>query len=1296
MATIVLQVVGAAIGGAIGGPVGATIGRAVGAAAGYAIDQKIFTKDQVITGPRLDSSRYLSSNSGAPIPRVYGRVQIGGQIIWATRFEEMRSQTKQGGKGGPKTRITQYSYFGNFAVGLCAGPVSRIARIWADGTELDLSRINLTIHYGKEDQQPDPLIEGLQTPGNTPAYRGLAYVVFEDFPLATYGNRIPQLTFEVIRVIGKLESSIKSVCLIPGSTAFGYSPTRLVTNDGIGGTHIYNRHTLTAKSDWAASLDELQALCPNLESVSLVVSWFGNDLRAQNCQIMPGVERVDIAANNHPWSVSGTTPANAHLISRIDDNAAFGSTPSDQSVIEAIEDLHARGLKVTFYPFIMMDIESNNNLPDPYGAQAQAPYPWRGEITCDPAIGQPLTADRTAAVNPQINAFSGTALPTEFIAAANTINFTGTPQWTYRRMILHYAHLCNLAGGVENFIIGSELKTLTRARDDTNAFPFVGELQMLASDVTQILGPTCNITYAADWSEYFGYHPQDGSNDLYYNLDPLWASSHIHAIGIDNYMPLADWRSNGDPLKVGAGEYDIDYFQGNIAGGEGFDWYYANVSDRNEALRTPITDGAGEPWVWRYKDLKSWWSMPHHERINGIISPTPTSWIPRSKPFWFTELGCPAINKGANQPNVFSDPKSSQSAIPHFSNGHRDELMQRNFLQAHFDYWQNAPDLDDANPQSDIYTGRMIDDSHISVWAWDTRPFPAFPMNNEIGSDRNNWTTGHWLNGRLGGCRLDELVSQILHDHAFTRFETARLSGWLDGFVIPAQAPLRQVLEPLLAAFGASAISDNGKVHFTPLTSFATHTLDMQSLVEKPDQPLLTIERAQLSDLPAEAIIHHDEIAQNIRSVASKSKRIESHTRRQLQMQLPALMPSPLAQRLADNNIHTAWVGRENLQLKLPPQHLQYSPGDILHINDLRYQGLWQIVAIEEGFERQVSMVRRELPTTLSYRPALPIGVAETGKGFGRPLVLMLDIPAASNTITHDPVILTAITAEPWAGDYTSLSSPQSDGFEIRALTNNRATIARLMAPLSPGPQSRWDYSTKIRLSVIHGQFDTKLELLVLNGANALAVQTDDGQWELMQYQTATLENDGSWTLSNLLRAQLGTEIPMSAQSAVGNYVVLLDQQINQIKLQDVEKNLPLQWRTGPSIHEHSSDSYHQQVFTFRDRAAIPLSPVHLGIERAANDDLTISWIRRSRIYGDDWNAPDIPLGEAGEAYRVTIFDGANVVRELETTTPVAIYTAADQQADFTALPQSLTISVSQLDAFANPGTPRTATFTRL
>jgi hypothetical protein len=95
-------------------------------------------------------------------------------------------------------------------------------------------------------------------------------------------------------------------------------------------------------------------------------------------------------------------------------------------------------------------------------------------------------------------------------------------------------------------------------------------------------------------------------------------------------------------------------------------------------MRTPITDGAyGKPWVFRQKDIRNWWANQHVNRPGGLESGSLTGWVASGKPVRFIEMGCPAVDKGANQPNVFPDPKSSESAYPWHSNRARDDAMQR-------------------------------------------------------------------------------------------------------------------------------------------------------------------------------------------------------------------------------------------------------------------------------------------------------------------------------------------------------------------------------------------------------------------------------------------------------------------------------------------------------------------------------------------------------------------------------------------------------------------------------------------
>ncbi|MBL3559438.1 glycoside hydrolase TIM-barrel-like domain-containing protein [Rhodovulum sulfidophilum] len=303
--------------------------------------------------------------------------------------------------------------------------------------------------------------------------------------------------------------------------------------------------------------------------------------------------------------------------------------------------------------------------------------------------------------------------------------------------------------GFDAFLIGTEMRGLTTIRSGASAYPAVQAFRDLAADVRSILGPDTAISYAADWSEYFGHQPGDGSGDVFFHLDPLWSDGNVDFVGIDNYMPLSDWRDGFEHADAAEGWpaiYDRAYLQANIAGGEGYDWFYASAADRTAQVRTPITDGAaGKPWVFRYKDLRAWWSNAHYDRIGGVESGTPTAWAPESKPIWFTELGCPAIDRGTNQPNVFFDPKSSESFVPYFSRGWRDDAIQRAYLEATYLFWGYAAN----NPVSSVYGGRMVHVPECAAWTWDARPYPFFPALTDVWTDGANWRLGHWLTGRL-------------------------------------------------------------------------------------------------------------------------------------------------------------------------------------------------------------------------------------------------------------------------------------------------------------------------------------------------------------------------------------------------------------------------------------------------------------------------------------------------------------------------------------------------------------------
>jgi hypothetical protein len=417
----------------------------------------------------------------------------------------------------------------------------------------------------------------------------------------------------------------------------------------------------------------------------------------------------------------------------------YGGTPADRSVIEGIIDMKARGLNVMFYPFILMDITDAQGLPDPDGVGTQGAHPWRGRI-------RPMDSDQgTSQVTADVEHFFGTAQVSDFSFNSDrqTIEYTGDPDdWGFRRFILHYAFVCALAGGVDAFCVGTEMIGLTTARDGPVSFPAVQKLIELTDDVREVLGEDCQLTYAADWSEFMPRNYEDGGFNSIFHLDPLWAHSEINFIGIDNYLPISDWR--GTPLAIDDALFDSIYDQGylksQIEGGERYDYQYLNEFDRDNQVRTPLTE-----WRYKDKDHKSWWGETHYDIVAGTEQASPTAYVPKLKRLVYTEYGCAAIDKGTNQPNKFLDPKSIESTAPYYSTGARDDRMQSSYYQAMTEYWQPESG---HNPTSPLTGEYCIDPTMMFAWTWDARPWPAFPRMLDVWSDGENYPAGHWLQGR--------------------------------------------------------------------------------------------------------------------------------------------------------------------------------------------------------------------------------------------------------------------------------------------------------------------------------------------------------------------------------------------------------------------------------------------------------------------------------------------------------------------------------------------------------------------
>ncbi|MGN6311145.1 MAG: baseplate multidomain protein megatron [Xanthobacteraceae bacterium] len=1283
MAALVLSIAGGALGAAFG-PVGAIAGRIAGALVGNVVDRTVFGPgDRTATGPRLADLDVMASTEGAPMPRMYGRARLSGQVIWATPLEEVVSTdtTSSGGKGGmfggPTTTTTTYTYFANFAVGLCDGEIARVGRIWADGKLLDTTGLAIRVHRGSEDQAADDLIIAREGASNAPAYRGTAYIVFERLPLADFGNRIPQLSFEIVRPVGRLETMVRAVTLIPGTTEFGYEPSPVVAVLGPGQSANENRHVAHATSDIEAALDDLQGICPNLERIALVVAWFGNDLRAGHCTVQPGVETDDKTTNGGTWSVDGLVRDSAYVVSQVNGRPAYGGTPSDDSVVHLIAELKARGLKVTFYPFVMMDIAADNALPNPWSGMAPQPaYPWRGRITCDPAPGQSGSPQGTAT------------------AATQVANFFSGGDWNYRRMVLHYADLVQTCGGVDAFLIGSELKALTRVRSGAGVYPTVDALATLAAEVKAIVGGATKVTYGADWTEYGSDVIDASASEVRFPLDALWASPAIDVIGIDYYAPLADWRDDAQHLdsQIAASAYDLVYLSGNIGAGEGFDWYYADDAARTTQTRLPITDGLGKPWIFRVKDIWNWWSQSHYERVGGVELAAPTAWVPQSKPIWITEVGCPAVDKGANQPSVFPDPKSSENFAPHFSNSARDDLMQRRYLEAFLGAFDPAFGASDAcNPISPVYGGRMIDASAIHLWTWDARPYPLFPAAQEVWSDGPNWQTGHWLTGRLGGAPLDALVATILDGAGVAGVDSSALREICEGYVVDRPMTPRAMIDPLAMAYAFDASSADGTLRFIQRGGPPVAEFDEDDLVLPNDAAPARLTRAQETELPREVSFGFTDAAMDYRRSAVTSRRLVGDANRVVRSDLAVVSNDASATRRAEIWLQDLWAGRESIEFGLGMDRLALAPGDVVAVTVDGRRRLFEIEGLVDTQSRRVT-ARSIDPDVFATPMALPRRVVPAmPRALGPAAALALDLPTLD---AAEPPVLTrlAVFANPWPGSVTVWRSVDSAGYQPIAVAAAPATMGETLDALPRGAPACWNASASFRVRLYGGALTSKTDARVLEGANAAAIRNPFGAWEIVQFSGADLIDANTYRLSRLLRGQGGSEYAIVDDLPAGAPFVVIDEHLLPLARGRDALERPLDLRIVASNRSHDDAVAVALTTTPGATALRPLSPVHVRAVRQG-DGIHLSWVRRTRIDGDSW-AAEVPLGEDAETYALDILSGATVVRSMTCTSSAALYVTADELADFGAPQASLRVRVAQLSSTVGAGFPAELTLT--
>jgi len=734
----------------------------------------------------------------------------------------------------------------------------------------------------------------------------------------------------------------------------------------------------------------------------------------------------------------------------------------------------------------------------------------------------------------------------------------------------------------------------------------------------------------------------------------------------------------------------------NIAGEPTTGWPVACPNPLNmydQAIVAP--SGPGKDWVFRPKDIRSWWSNAHYDRPVGVENAAPTAWTPQSKPIRFTELGCPAVDRGPNQPNVFYDPKSAESAVPYFSRGWQDEVIQRQYLRAMLGYWNDAA----KNPTSTGYSGTMVDMGNAAVWTWDARPYPDFPARANIWADAPNWRLGHWLNGRLGAVGLAGLVRELCARAGLDSglIDTSALSDIVAGYVITALESPRASIAVLARHFGFDAVESGGVIRFVTRGQAAVVVISPDGMVAAGGAnsgEVMELTRGQETELPqalkwqmVRADAEYDPATVEARRVTVSAARVASEN-------FPLAVPMEEADRRVRRALMEAWVGRETLSASLPPSQLALDPGDVVSLaNDVRLVD-YRVTKINDALARSIEAIRTDatlydLPPGQYRAATLP-----TATVYGPPNVALMDLPQLHDTVpAHRP--FAAVYANPWYGTAAVWRSATASGFTLLDTIPQAAHMGVLAADLPAGPTAQFDLCNKLLVDLSSGALTSVTDLELFAGANTLAVESASGVWEVLQFGSATLVSAGRYSLTRLLRGQRGTEDAIGAPTFAGAKVVLLDTALQPLSIALGDLGIAWNMRVGPASAAPSDAIMQASTFTPNGRGLLPFAPAQARMRKLANGDLALRWLRRDRaLAADSWVLMQVPMSEATEAYDLEIMSGGAALRTVTgLTTPTFIYTAAMQTADFGGAVTSVNVRIYQIGALGR-GIPLSTTLT--
>lgn len=530
--------------------------------------------------------------------------------------------------------------------------------------------------------------------------------------------------------------------------------------------------------------------------------------------------------------------------------------------------------------------------------------------------------------------------------------------------------------------------------------------------------------------------------------------------------------------------------------------------------------------------------------------------------------------------------------------------------------------------------------------------------------------------------------------------DTTTITQQVTGYKVTTNSAIRSALEALQGPYPFDVIPDGYKVKFVKRGAASVATINYDDLAasadNKSDTPRISVIREMDAQLPRRIEVSYFDATREYDTGEQAAERLNSTGTGVVRVEVPVVMTADEAAQCAETLLYLYHLERTTLSFSLPwsDPYNKLQPADTITVVTPQATYFCRITEKSEESNRVINITAR-LADVGIYSPTAK---GEVSNVTGIPVSLcgptildLLDIPTVSDYNAQPGIIAAARGAYAgWRG--ASIYRSDDDGvtwLEEARVVNPGATTAIANGTIGSGPTNAMDTANILNVRISTGDFSTVSELALFNGANHFAYGVA-GRWEIIGVKTVSLQSDGTYNLSNLLRGRYGSEWAMTTHQNNDQLILLDAAKLSFAPCPTSIIGASRKWAAlGYQDGEIDSNS---RSFTYAGTNLECLPPCYAKGSKSASGDFSMEWTRRSRTDASWRDYVDAELGEASESYVVEIYDGpayATLKRTISgLTTPSATYTAAQQTTDFGSVQKYLYAKVYQVSANVGAGYP--------